>query len=386
MIENPDAIPVPGCISHYRILDTLGYGAFSVVRAAVDSRTERTVAIKIVPRARIAGDGLMARFEMEIRVLQQMRHPNVVQLIDVLSDELNFYIVMEFCGGGELFQYIIDRGKLDESQARGFFRQLVDALRSVHALGVVHRDVKPENLLLDDYGAIKVTDFGLSRYVGAARLAQTACGSPCYASPEILSGGEYDGTKSDMWSCGVILFAMVAGHLPWTKKNQTALFEQIKRGEYRIPVFVSDGCRNLIAQLLAVDPAARPTAAQALEHPWVGEVSGPCRSVSVPAVSLGRIDAFFRQPSDPRFPGEPELMTATPRGTGFAETGRLLSSHAVKLPAIRDARGPTPPRAPTHPARCAADSVVPLAALRMSRFRYSNVGGLAVLKQRSRRK
>lgn len=336
---NPDEISVPSRISHYHILNTIGYGAFSVVKVGYDDKTNQKVAIKVVSRERISTTDLEARFETEIRVLQQMRHPNIVQLLDLIKDDVNFYIIMEFCSGGELFQYIVDHKKLTELEACTFFYQLMDAMKYVHALGAVHRDIKPENLLMEKNNRIKITDFGLSRYVGSTGLVRTACGSPCYASPEILMGNPYDGAKSDIWSCGVILYAMVTGQLPWTKKNQTALFEQIKRGEYKIPQFLSNECKDLITKMLCVDPDKRLSAVQVLQHPWMTLISGETETEkidAVPRVSMNMVDNFFKQPSDPFFQSDDEVLSA--RHTGYKDVTRMLkSTNEIKsrLPQIR---------------------------------------------------
>ncbi|KAI5529944.1 serine/threonine kinase family [Trichomonas vaginalis G3] len=143
------------------------------------------------------------------------------------------------CPNGELFKYIIENKKLGEENAKIIFKEIVAGLAYVHSLNIAHRDLKPENILLSETNHIKITDFGFSRYVGENGWVKTSCGSPCYASPECISGEQYDGIKSDMWSIGVILFAMVTGMLPWTKRNKNALFKQIQQAKYRMPQNIS---------------------------------------------------------------------------------------------------------------------------------------------------
>jgi serine/threonine protein kinase len=163
-------------------------------------------------------------------------------------------------------------------------------------MGVTHRDLKPENLLLTQFGHVKISDFGLSRFLGSHGLVSTPCGSPCYASPECLTGLPYDGRTNDCWSVGVILYAMVTGELPWTKRNQQQLFEQIRRGEYTIPTELSQPCRNLIRGLLTVSPALRLTAESALRHPFFrgARANGFGYETGPGIVSLSRVDRFFR--------------------------------------------------------------------------------------------
>jgi serine/threonine protein kinase len=163
-------------------------------------------------------------------------------------------------------------------------------------MGVTHRDLKPENLLLTQYGHIKISDFGLSRFLDSQGLVSTPCGSPCYASPECLSGMPYDGRTNDCWSVGVIFYSMVTGELPWTKRNQKELFGQIRRGEYTIPQELSQPCRNLIRGLMTVSTGLRLTAEAALRHPFFTGVTPDYRGYEAGPgiVSLAKVDRFFR--------------------------------------------------------------------------------------------
>jgi serine/threonine protein kinase len=186
--------------------------------------------------------------------------------IDLVQDVHNFYLILEFCRNGELFQHIVDREKLPENEAKILLLQILDALHYIDNKDIVHRDLKPENLLFDQFGRLKISDFGLS--ATARNLLSTPCGSPCYESPELLSGRPYDGRTNDLWGVGVILFVMVTGRLPWTKQNQTQLFSQITNGEYRVPPYLSGNCSNLIKRLMTVNPAERITIA----HPFLANV------------------------------------------------------------------------------------------------------------------
>lgn len=285
----------PKKIGKYNFAGTIGEGAFSVVKLVQHTDTREYFACKVVPKSRIQTTHLHARFEAEIRINQQLHHPGIVEMYDLLSDELNYYIVMEFCPNGELFQYIIDKQHLSESEAQPIFRQILETLEYIHSMGISHRDMKPENLLIDKVGHIKISDFGLSRFLDSNGLVDTPCGSPCYASPECISGKSYDGITTDVWSSGVILYAMLTGQLPWTKRNQTQLFQQIKKGEFTIPSFLSPECTDFLQKLMTVDCKKRITIPQAYEHPWLRETLPILPNMPYPSsrVSLRMVDVFF---------------------------------------------------------------------------------------------
>lgn len=299
-MSSSQTIVAPSRIGSFVFKGTVGSGAFSVVKLSYNTELKQFFACKIVPRNRINSEDLEERFEIEIRINQQMHHPGVVQIVDLLKDDMNYYIFMEFCPNGELFKYIVDRTRLPEPEAAHFMFQFLDALNYVHSQGVAHRDLKPENLLLDPGGRLKISDFGLSKFVGDSGMVSTPCGSPCYASPECLSGQDYDGRTSDIWSTGVIMFAMVTGQLPWTKRNQTQLFNQIRKGEYTIPSFLSEECSDLLSRLLTVDVSARITVKDALNHPWIknnAETDNCIDPSNFTIVSLKKVDAFFENSS-----------------------------------------------------------------------------------------
>lgn len=290
------AHPIPRAVGKYELKGTVGEGAFSVVKLSYDREANEYYACKIIEKERLRANGLEARFESEIRIHQQLHHDGIVQLVDVLRDAYFFYVFLEFCPGGELFQHIVDSKRLSEAQARPIMKQILQAVAYIHSLNVAHRDLKPENLLLDHLGHTKISDFGLAKFLGRGGLARTPCGSPCYASPECISGAPYDGRASDCWSVGVIFYALVTGQLPWTKRKQAQLFEQISRGDYTIPSYVSGECADLIAGLMCVDCGARLTAEQALEHPFLQFAVIPLEDIRMqecPYVGLRKIDRFF---------------------------------------------------------------------------------------------
>lgn len=284
----------PEEIGPYHLQSLIGEGAFSVVCLCQNEKTGQYYACKIVPRKRLNTRHLTVRFEIEIRINQQLHHPGIVRMVDLKCDDNNYYVFMEFCPNGDLFQYIIDKKRLKEDEAKPIFRQILETLQYIHEMGISHRDLKPENILIDEFGKIKISDFGLSKFYDHNCLVDTPCGSPCYASPECVSGRSYNGITTDIWSCGVILYAMMTGQLPWTKRNQTQLFQQIKKGEYSIPSYLSPECRNMIKMLMTVDLKERYTIEQALNDPWLKEIPQQMDSNDQKGyVSIKQVDKYF---------------------------------------------------------------------------------------------
>ena len=284
----------PTEIGPYLFKGPIGDGAFSEVRLVEHKESGQFYACKIVPKSRLNSASLETRFEIEIRINQQLHHPGVVQMIDLYCDELNYYVIMEFCPNGDLFQYVVDRDRLSEDEAKPIIKQILETMNYIHSMGVSHRDMKPENILIDQLGRIKISDFGLSRFFGKNKLVNTPCGSPCYASPECISGRPYNGITTDIWSCGVILYAMLTGQLPWTKRNQTQLFQQIKRGEYSVPSYISPEGQNMIKSLMTVNIENRYTADMALKDPWLKGVPMQFNSSEQKGyVSMKQVDAYF---------------------------------------------------------------------------------------------
>lgn len=332
-------VKTPPSIGGYVFQGDIGDGAFSVVRLVKHRSSGKYYACKIVPRKRVDSAHLQARFEQEIRINQQLHHPGIVEMYDLLSDNINYYIIVEFCPNGELFQFIVDRGCLSEAQAQPLFRQVLESLQYVHSMGVSHRDIKPENLLIDQFGHVKVSDFGLSRFMKADGLVDTPCGSPCYASPECISGKPYDGVTTDVWSCGVILYAMVTGQLPWTKRNQAQLFKQIRRGEYEVPKHLSFACQDFIRGLMKVDPKKRLTIPQALEHEWMRETPAQLAHLPTPVsgVSLRMVDDFFGalHPSMELGDIVVKANSMSTRRLDFRKVRKMICDDKSRLPIMR---------------------------------------------------
>jgi serine/threonine protein kinase len=285
---------IPRSIGSYQIGETIGEGSFSVVKWARDQCTNRPFACKIIAREVMDEPDIQTRFESEIRVQQRLQHPGIVCLCDLHRDDHYIYIVMELCSSGPLFQLIVQNGETPELFAKDIIRRVLQAVGFLHSQGIAHRDLSPENVLVDEFGASKLSDFGFACILAPNPLVSTPCGSPCYASPECLSGALYDPVKSDVWSLGVMVFVMMTGSFPWTTTNKPHLYDQIRRGDYSVPAGVSRKCADFIRKLMTVDPAARLTAEQALAHPWLaGGSFEPERPFDGLVLSLEKVNEFF---------------------------------------------------------------------------------------------
>ncbi|KAH0794144.1 CAMK family protein kinase [Histomonas meleagridis] len=263
---------LPPFIGKYNLGHTLGKGSFSLVKEGQDIETHTKYAVKIIPKANMNTAADIERFEREVRVVLNMDHPGIIKIYDFLLDSSFFYLIMELCKGDTLMTKLSQPGLINEESAKHIFKQILDTVKYIHAQGIAHRDLKPENVLMDPNGNIKIIDFGFSRFANPGQMCATPCGSPAYAAPEIIDGQSYDGRAADMWSCGVILYCLVTGELPWRGTNQVVIFKQIKSGIYEIPDHISMFCRDLITKLLNPDSVSRLSATEAYGHPWLDGV------------------------------------------------------------------------------------------------------------------
>ncbi|KAJ3274415.1 hypothetical protein HDV01_003019 [Terramyces sp. JEL0728] len=229
------------------------------------------VAIKLIEKCQIQSPKQVARLQREIRFLKLLHHPHIVKVIDVVETQEYIYIVMEYAVGGELFDYIVANKRVKEKEARSFFRMVLSAVDYCHQNAIIHRDLKPENLLLDEKKNIKIIDFGFGNNFSTNGLLDTFCGSPFYAAPEMILGKKYEGPEVDMWSLGVILFALLCGHLPFDDDNMKELYKKIASGTYKVPDYIHSKARHLIDRLITVDPRKRATLPEVLQHPWVND-------------------------------------------------------------------------------------------------------------------
>lgn len=248
----------------------LGQGNFAKVYYARNIKTGQSVAIKVIDKEKVLKMGMMDQIKREISVMKLVNHPNVLQFYEVMASKTKIYFVIEYAKGGELFNKVA-KGKLKEDAARKYFQQLISAVDFCHSRGVFHRDLKPENLLLEESGVLKVSDFGLSAIAESKchdGLLHTTCGTPAYVAPEVLSRKGYDGAKADIWSCGVILYVLLAGYLPFHGANLILMYRKISKAEYKFPDWFPPEVRRLLSRMLDPNPSTRISIPKIMENPW----------------------------------------------------------------------------------------------------------------------
>ncbi|CAI2348545.1 unnamed protein product [Caenorhabditis sp. 36 PRJEB53466] len=255
-------------IGGYAIKESIGKGAFGAVKRGTHIKTGFDVAIKILNRSKMKGMGTVLKTRNEIENLQTLTHPHITRLFRVISTPSDIFLIMELVSGGELFSLITKKGSLPVKESRRYFQQIISGINYCHKHMIVHRDLKPENLLLDHNKNIKIADFGLSNYMSDGNLLSTCCGSPNYAAPELITNSLYIGPEVDVWSCGIILYAMLSGTLPFDDQHVPTLFKKIKSGLYVVPYSMEKEAANLIQMMLTVDPLKRADIKKIVNHAW----------------------------------------------------------------------------------------------------------------------
>ncbi|KRH14660.2 hypothetical protein GLYMA_14G040200v4 [Glycine max] len=268
-------------VGKYEVGRTIGEGTFAKVKFARNSETGDPVALKILDKEKVLKHKMAEQIRREVATMKLIKHPNVVRLCEVMGSKTKIYIVLEFVTGGELFDKIVNHGRMSENEARRYFQQLINAVDYCHSRGVYHRDLKPENLLLDAYGNLKVSDFGLSALSQQVRddgLLHTTCGTPNYVAPEVLNDRGYDGVTADLWSCGVILFVLVAGYLPFDDPNLMNLYKKCQEIDY----------------ILDPDPTTRITIPEILDDEWFKKDYKPPVFEENGETNLDDVEAVFK--------------------------------------------------------------------------------------------
>ncbi|KAG0461255.1 hypothetical protein HPP92_021552 [Vanilla planifolia] len=286
-------------VGKYEVGRTIGEGTFAKVKFAQNTETGESVAMKVLDRATIIRHKMADQIKREISIMKLVRHPHVVLLHEVLASRKKIYIILEFITGGELFDKIVHHGKLNENDSRKYFQQLIDGVDYCHNKGVCHRDLKPENLLLDSQGNLKISDFGLSALRGeGVNLLRTTCGTPNYVAPEVLSHKGYDGAIADIWSCGVILFVLLAGYLPFDEVDLGTLYCKIENAEFSCPSWFSIGAKSLIHRILDPNPERRIRIEDIKNDDWFKKNYVPARYLENEDVNLDDLYAVFDDPED----------------------------------------------------------------------------------------
>ncbi|OMO57521.1 hypothetical protein COLO4_35319 [Corchorus olitorius] len=260
--------------------------------------------MKVLDRSTIIKHKMVDQIKREISIMKLVRHPYVVRLheasdLAVIASRTKIYIILEFITGGELFDKIVHNGRLSEAEARRYFQQLIDGVDYCHSKGVYHRDLKPENLLLDSQGNLKISDFGLSALPEeGVSLLRTTCGTPNYVAPEVLSHKGYEGAVADVWSCGVILYVLMAGYLPFDELDLTTLYSKIERAEFSCPSWFPVGAKSLIQRILDPNPQTRITIEQIRNDEWFKKGYVPVRLLEYEDINLDDVNAVFDEPEE----------------------------------------------------------------------------------------
>lgn len=302
-------------VGKYDLGRTIGEGTSAKVKQGINRENGQFVAIKIIDKRIVMENNLMYQVKREIKTMKLLHHPNIVRIHEVLGTKTKIYIVMEYVSGGQLLDKMSYAKRLNESEARKYFQQLIDALHYCHGRGVYHRDLKPENLLLDNKGNVKVSDFGLSALRKPGALLSTACGSPCYVAPELLANKGYDGAAADVWSCGVILFELLAGHLPFDDRNLMNLYKKISRADYTFPKWFTEKQKKLISGILNPNPITRMTLCEIIEDEWFQMEYEPAKRIDFnEVINLDDVHAAFdgieENTQETKMPKSPSFINA----------------------------------------------------------------------------
>ncbi|KAF9073103.1 kinase-like domain-containing protein, partial [Rhodocollybia butyracea] len=302
----------PKVLGPWIIGECVGKGASGRVRIAKHRYTNQLAAIKILPRApldssrhSIATQAAKIKkhslgIEREITMMKLMNHPNILRIYDVYEGTKELFLVLEYVEGGELFDYLVNCGRLPEPDAICFFKQLIYGLNYAHTFSIIHRDLKPENILVSSFSPprIKIIDWGMAAFAPPSLQLETSCGSPHYASPEIVNGHRYTGNATDIWSCGVVLYVMLTGTLPFDDKDVKVLLGKVKIGKFAMPKDIDQSAQDLLSKMLVVDVNERITIPEILAHPWLNTSPAALRHHSVASSS-----------SDPVLPPSPSTLS-----------------------------------------------------------------------------
>ncbi|KAK1333702.1 hypothetical protein QTO34_006088 [Cnephaeus nilssonii] len=317
------------CIGDYVLQDSIGQGACAKVYLAWHELTGTEVVVKAIS---LKG---FPRYHREVYSLQNLNHPNITKLFEVITTPDKLYLVMEHVRGGDLREHLENHGPLSERQARAAFRQVVSALRYCHQRGIAHRDLKPDNILLDEDGTWKLADFGFSRKVSDDCKLSTFCGTFHYLAPELLQREPYDGRRADVWSLGVTLYRTVTGTVPFHADSFAKMRDQVLAGQFEVPPFMTRKGKHFLRTLLTVDPSQRPTLDEVMQHPWLNVGREELRPYSEPPG--GDLDPQVLETMQ-SLGFEPDQIERSARERRFDRvmgTYRILKQMETRMPGLR---------------------------------------------------
>eukprot|EP01133_Synstelium_polycarpum_P015232 gene15232-18028_t len=321
---------------------TLGQGTTGKVKLGFHKETGFKVGIKIINKELLSSKPSMRRkIEREIVLMKLIDHPNALKMYEVYETSKYLFLILEYVEGGELFDYLVEKGGLESGEALYFFQQIITGLDYCHSRNICHRDLKPENLLLNGDKKIKICDFGMGSIIRKDTLLHTSCGSPHYASPEVVSGIDYDGQKADVWSCGVILYALLTGKLPFDDENIRRLLNKVKNGAFVMPAFIHKDAQDLLTKMLIVDPKKRISIKDIKKHPWF--LSNNLQSQKVISVDEMNPSPSSSQPisitvadklptNSANFPSPPSTTSTTSTSGQPASSPLSMSSTGIPPP------------------------------------------------------
>jgi serine/threonine protein kinase len=373
MFKSRLRLVAPNQIGQYSIGCHIGSGSFAEVYSATCPFSSETLAVKVIPKSNLLSQTDIDRCQREIDAMFFIDFPHVVRLHDFLEDNDAFYLVMEYCGGGNLLCYLNEHGPLSEPVAALIFKQIAIAVAFCHHRGIAHRDLKLENVLITEFPVVKLTDFGLCGFVDPSSPMRTVCGSLCYCAPETFEDRGYEGTTADIWSLGILLYILVCRRFPWPVTNQAQMTDAIRRADINIPDEVPPTCCHLLRGLLTRDPRRRMGLPAILGHRWLDlsadglpDLDSQCRALAhdppryirevrrsasnIVTSDLGIISPFAAAPS-----GHPDHGPSLPLGRAIRRAPMTLptlfakgGSSKVRRNAAGESSVTPPVRMPRH--------------------------------------
>lgn len=264
-----------GYIEDYSIGKLIGTGAYAAVKSALHKSENKKFALKIYEKYRLSDPSKKKNVSREIEILKKLNHPNIVKMYDVIETPKQLHLVLEYISGGSLGSYLKKKAnkRLEENECKLLFKQIVNGIEYIHSQKVTHRDLKLENLLLEQSCIVKIIDFGFSTCFSHEKKVKIFCGTPTYMAPEIIGRKEYSGPPADIWALGILLYVMLAGVFPFRAPTDRELFKKIEKGVFSVPSHISNGPRTLINKILNLDPYKRPEANEILKDSWINDLS-----------------------------------------------------------------------------------------------------------------